>query len=211
VQFVGNQTSGATVAHGLSSAPTMIFLKSMDDADQWTVYVAAEGNTKALYLNLNNAKVTSTGFWNDTTPTASVFSLGNDTQVNKTGSDFIAYCFHSIEGYSSADSYYKGNGNANGPFIYLGFTPKFVIAKNIDLADDWEIYDGTMNPYNYLDLGLKPNTNGAEYALNTNNRAWDFLSNGFKVRGTNAGINTNDDSILYLAFAESPFKYSNAR
>jgi hypothetical protein len=148
--------------------------------------------------------------WNDTPPSATVFTVGAHDSVNESGDGSVSYCFHSVDGYSKVGSY-DGNGNADGSFVYTGFKPKFVIVKNANLADDWEIYDGTMNPYNYLDLGLKPNTSGAEYALNSNNRAWDFVSNGFKVRGSNGGINQSGDPLIYIAFAESPFKTANAR
>jgi hypothetical protein len=216
VKWTGTGSAG-TIGHGLSETPNYISLKNLTDVNNWFMGSSFLENNDAtnwydwMFWNLTNASGTfSSDTWNDTAPTASVFSVNNTANSNGTGKEYIAYCWHSVEGYSKVGSY-TGNGNADGPFVYTGFKPKFVIVKNSNLADDWEIYDGTMNPYNYLDLGLKPNTAGAEYALNSANRAWDFVSNGFKVRGSNGGINQSGDPLIYIAFAESPFKTANAR
>tara|TARA_R100000963_G_scaffold11097_1_gene8039 strand:+ start:224 stop:1225 length:1002 start_codon:yes stop_codon:yes gene_type:complete len=201
-----------TVAHGLSVAPELVIVKNFDMINEWPVGTDKGGYDFTDYLRLdgNRAMSDDDRIWNDTPPSPTVFTVGAHDSVNESGDGSVSYCFHSVDGYSKVGAY-TGNGDANGTFVYTGFKPKFVIVKNANLADDWEIYDGTMNPYNYLDLGLKANTNGAEYALNSANRAWDFVSNGFKVRGTNGGINQNNDEMIFLAVAESPFKTSNAR
>ena len=135
VSFDGNGTSGATVGHGLSQAPELIILKGRNLSGStasagWVVYSKPVGNTKYLYLNETDAEATDSGRWNDTTPTASVFSLGDDGVVNTSSSPYIALCFHSVEGYSKVGSY-TGNASSDGAFIYTGFRPRFSDGQRI--------------------------------------------------------------------------------
>ena len=207
VSYTGNATAGATVGHGLSSAPDMIILKDRDAINSWRVYSSEIPNTQHLILNDTNALVTGT-HWNNTTATSSVFSLGSNDAVNG-ARGFIAYCFHSIEGYSKVGSY-EGNGNADGSFIYLGFKPEFFLVKDIDAVESWAMWDGTREPYNKLSKKLSPNSPVAEYTANTTTYAIDFLSNGVKLRSSYSVLNASQ-TYIYYAIAKSPFKTSNAR
>ena len=149
--------------------------------------------------------------FNDTDPTASVFSVGTYDAANENNDTILAYCFHSVEAYSKVGSY-EGNGDdPDGPFIYTGFEPAVTIIKSIDQARDWWIMDNKRDPYN--DNGVQvlwPNTNDAE-GDNYTNYEIDYLSNGFKVRGDNNKVNESGQTYLFYSAAASPFKYSNAR
>ena len=206
--FTGNQTSGATVGHGLSQAPEMVIVKGTTFADGWGVYhFPGMGNTHGILLNSDVAEIDSVSYWNDTTASASVFSLGDDTMINKTDQTMLAYCFHSIEGYSKVGKY-TGNENADGTFIYTGFKPAFVLNKDTTGANSWQIVDNKRNAYNLADNRLVPNSTAA---ASTNVDCYDFVSNGFKIRTADGNFNTNNNVYIYIAFAESPFKTSNAR
>ena len=143
--------------------------------------------------------------WNATAPTSSVFSYGTDGTIS---GDMIAYCFHSVEGYSKFGSY-TGNGSSDGPFVYTGFRPAFVIVKRTDAADTWNILDNKRGPINPNENRLFADLNNAETG-DVGARA-DFLSNGFKVRTTNGDFNASGGTYIYMAFAETPFRYSLAR
>jgi hypothetical protein len=128
--------------------------------------------------------------------------------LNADGRDYIAYCFSSIEGYSKVGSY-EGNGDADGAFIYTGFKPAYVMSKYIGVSDDWRIMDTTRSTYNVATKRLYADTSAAEFDGTSQSK--DFLGNGFKIRTDEAGFNASGGVYLYLAFAESPFKTSNAR
>jgi hypothetical protein len=150
-----------------------------------------------------DAAFTVSNRWNDTAPTSSVFTLGNETQVNATGRNYIVYAFAEIPGYSSIGSY-TGNGSAtDGPFVYTGFKPAFVMFKvSSNAPTGWAIIDNKRsNPFNPTDGLLQPDQSGAE---GTSDK-WDILSNGFKVRTTWAAVNGNGYTVTYMAFAEHPF------
>ncbi len=206
VSYTGNSTAGATVGHGLSQAPEMLIVKQRDAVKNWSVL--AIDPTDYLMLNSSNASADDIGFWNDTNPSSSVFTLGSIDWVNNNTSTYIAYCFHSVDGYSKVGSYVGNDQNPEGPFIYTGFQPSFLMIKAIDRGDDWIIVDNKRDSYNILTRKLNPNTNGAEI---TNHAIVDFVSNGFKIRDNSDKVNLLNSNYLYLAFAESPFKYSNAR
>ena len=128
---------------------------------------------------------------------------------NTGASTVVAYCFHSVDGYSKVGTY-TGNGSSDGPFIYTGFRPAWVMVKNTASTTDWVIFDAVRSSFNLVDDYIVVNTNASEYTSSSSVRL-DFTSNGFKVRGTWSGMNGSGNSIIYLAFAEQPFKYSNAR
>ena len=154
--------------------------------------------------------VTGVGTWQSTTPTSTVMYLqGNNTGVCVSGATFVAYCFAEIAGYSKFGSY-TGNGSADGPFVYCGFRPKFVLYKNAGSADPWIIFDSVRNTYNFVDAQLRPNETSAENSAGSA-YSFDFLSNGFKVRSTSTALNNNGGSMIYAAFAENPFNNANAR
>jgi len=207
VSFTGNSTSGATVGHGLGVAPKMIILKLLSGSDNWTIYHSSLGNTKRLELNNTNTPSTSaTAGWNNTSPTTSVFSLGNNGQVNGSGQTYIAYCFAEKQGYSKFGSY-VGNGNADGTFVYLGFKPAFFITKNTTTgSSSWMLYDNKRDPDNQMAEYLYPNTNAA---AGTSSSGFDFLSNGIKIRNTFGDANVNGNTFIYMAFAEAPLVGTN--
>ena len=210
VSYVG--TSGPdTIAHGLSAAPEMIIVKNRSaDGQEWLVY--HHGNTSAPetdYLRLDDAQATADNtFWNDTAPTSTVFSVGDSQPVNSShGNSYIAYCFHSVEGYSKVGNY-SGNGNADGTFVFTGFKPAYVLCKDTASANGWQIIDNKRSAFNTTTERLLANLNNAEQ---TNVTPYDFVSNGFKVRTSDSSFNSDDVNYVYLAFAETPFKTSNAR
>jgi hypothetical protein len=203
ISYVGNQTS-ATVAHGLGAAPEMIIFKNRDiDTHDWFVYHQGAGNTNALFLNTTAAVSASASFFGNTTPTSTVFTIAGEFGVNKSSTNIIAYCFAPKQGYSKFGSY-TGNNNANGPFIYTGFKPAFVMTKMTNGAKSWQIYDNKRFPLNPINayLTLNSDTNAAEaygtvYPI-------DFLSNGFKFNTDTSEVN-GTNNYIYMAFAENPF------
>ena len=200
-----------TVAHGLSKAPEYIIEKSRERADNWVVYTAPVGNTGGFILEDTNAVITTDTYWNDTSPTSTVWTMGTQNAVNVSGQETIAYCFHSVEGFSRIGSY-TGNGNANGTFVYTGFRVAFVLIKQT-AVDDWGIYDskrlGQNNDGSSGNGVLYPNIANAEETQAS--RAIDLLSNGFKLRTNNPTFNENGGTYVYMAFAEQSFKYANGR
>ena len=201
VSYVGNSTSGATVGHGLGAVPKMMILKDRDVAENWCIYHEELGPTKFLYFT-TAAAFTASNRWNDTAPTSSVFTLGNETQVNATGRDYVVYCFAEIPGYNSIGSY-TGNGSTDGPFVYTGFKPAFVMTKRTNAASDWKMWDNERVPYNVNGLTLAANSNGAESSGTAQHS--DFLSNGLKIRGSDTETNGSGSTYIYMASAENPF------
>ena len=190
--------SAATIGHGLGAVPKMIITKNLDEAQNWFCYHTSLGATKYIRLNITNASGTSSAIWNDTEPTTSLFSVGNDTAVNGSSDAMIAYCFAEKAGYSKFGSY-TGNGNADGTFIYTGMKPAFVILKSSTTAESWVLFDNKRLGYNPDNNSLKPDTNGAE---NTDNDV-DFLSNGFKIIRNTGYVNTSGATYIYMAFGQS--------
>jgi hypothetical protein len=206
VTYTGNGTSGATVGHGLGVAPSMIIIKSRSTAGtDWGVYHASLGNTLILFLNSTGASAgPNAAYWNNTTPSSSVFTLGVASELNGNTRTFVAYCWAPIAGYSQFGSY-TGNGSTDGPFIYTGFRPRFVLIKNADSTGDWTIMDTARDTYNATITALYPDLSNSEGGGNI-----DILSNGFKIHNTTYQ-NGSGNQMIYAAFAENPFKYANAR
>ena len=195
-----------TVAHGLGVTPSMVIIKSRTDvnseAQHWIVYHKSLGNTNYIWLSRDIATGASALAWNDTSPTSSVISLGNGfTPNNYSSINYIAYCFAEKKGYSKFGSY-SSNSNADGPFVYLGFKPAFVIVKCTTAAEGWAIMDSTREPTNDGSFAtLDANGNSSEGSL-----VIDFLSNGFKPRQVSGQINkSGSHSYIFMAFAEQPF------
>jgi hypothetical protein len=208
--------SAATVGHGLGVAPKMVIVKRRNGSvENWMVYHAsnttpnANAGNNRLLLNLTNASNSDSAIWNDTNPTFSVFSVGTSSEVNGNTATYVAYCFAEVEGFSKFGSY-TGNASADGPFVYTGFRPAFVLIKPSSAVDSWQIEDAARSPFNVVNDQLFPNVSDAEQ-VNAVTRQTDFLSNGFKLRGTNAGVNGSGTTYIYMAFAENPFKNSLAR
>jgi len=202
--------SNATVGHGLSQAPEMVIVKNIDSTEEWPVGSdEINGGSWAKYLGLSDTSGESGGAsrFNSTAPTSSVVNIGTSSATNSNTEDFIMYCFHSVEGYSKIFSF-TGNDDVDGPFLYTGFKPAMVIGKCIGASGGWAMIDSARNTYNVAGDSLYPNTDAAADTSTT--VGLDFLSNGIKVRSTSGSWNQSD-TMLAIAFAESPFKTSNAR
>lgn len=199
--------SATTVAHNLGVAPSMIIAKGRTNVDNWPVGHASRGWDRHILLNSTAAEAVTSTTWNNTAPTSSVFTVGTDTRINQNGINYVAYCFSEVAGFSKFGSY-TGNGSADGPFVFCGFRPRYVLMKRTDSAADWVVIDAIRNSYNAAGKWLLPNDPAAEYNFDALYPI-DILSNGFKIR-TSVG-SLNGGTIIYAAFAESPFKYSLAR
>ena len=206
VTYTGNGSSSQTFGHGLGVAPSMVIIKSRNNADQWRVFHSSVSGGNTLTLN-TTAAAAAPGFW-PSNPSSTVVSIGTDTSVNSNTWTYVAYCFAPISGFSAFGSY-TGNGSADGPFVYLGFRPEFVMIKNASATGDWFIYDTARNTYNVADNRLKPNLSDAEGTGGSFGP--DILSNGFKMRSSFGEMNGSGNTIIYMAFAENPFKNALAR
>ena len=204
VSYTGNETSGATIGHGLGVVPSMIMAKRRNSGNNWGVYHQATGNTHGLYLDTNSAKVDSTAFWNDTTPTSTVFTLGDSATVNGSSDTYIAYCFADVKGHSRISSF-VGNADTDGPWVFCGFRPSWVIIKNTAASEHWRIYDNKRDPYNHMYHVMYANESGTESTVNNASEEIDFLSTGFKIRSSAAQLNGSGQTLLFMAFAEAPF------
>ena len=204
VSYTGDGNNGATFGHGLSSTPEIVFIKNRSSAQNW---VAWGGGSSALFgrmlLNTTVGNLTS---YNATFSSSLVTMPDYDQSWNGNGNEHIAYCFHSVDGYSKVGSY-TGNGSTDGTFVYTGFRPAFIMVKSSSATGHWEIHDTTRDVSNVSVKRLFPNYSSAE----DSDGAWDILSNGFKFRTIHSSINASGASQIYIAFAETPFKYSNAR
>jgi len=203
VSYTGNGTSGATIGHSLAVKPSMIIVKSRDAAQHWRIYHSSLGATKMIRLSSDTGEITSSGEWNNTEPTNSLFTVGSDGSVNANTEGFIAYCFAEKKGFSKFGSY-TGNGNADGTFVYTGFSPSFVMLKRTNTTGSWTMYDNKRHTYNPNGEYLLANTNGASVDFNN----VDFLSNGFKLRDASFN-NGSGDTIIYMCFAEAPLVGDN--
>ena len=197
--------SAATIGHGLGAVPDVVIVKGRTIAASWRMYHSANNNTDYMTLSTTDYVVTSGSNWNDTTPTSTVFSLGTDAAIN--GSyNYLAYAWTSIQGFSKFGGY-TGNGNADGPYIHLGFKPAFLICKRKDSGgvNNWKATDHKRDPHNMVRATMNLDSNGAEGAEDH----VDFLANGFKIRRDGNDINNNGGTYIYLAWAEAPFVNSN--
>ena len=200
----------ATIGHGLGVAPSMIIVKKRSAAGAWKVYHTVLGNTKILEMNATDGAQTSSTYWNNTSPTSTLITVGSNGDINASSETYASYCFSAISGYSAFISY-TGNGSGDGPFVYCGFRPRWLIIKRYDASGDpWWLVDSTRSPYNQTTLALRPSASNAED--NSGNANFDFLSNGFKAR-TSGGQNGNESGATYIvaAFAENPFTLARAR
>jgi len=161
----------------------------------------------SLFLNTTSAQDGGQGFMNNTAPTSTVFTQGDQGFVGVNGRDYIAYCFHSVESYSLVGSYI-GNGNADGPFVHCGFRPAFILTKRTDDLSPWRLFDNKRPDANFQTYKLEADSSGTEL---TGYAYADFLSNGFKIRDNGSYQNANGGTYVFYAIAESPFKHSNAR
>jgi len=199
VAYTGTGTA-RTVSHALSAVPTFMFVKDRTTTHRPVVYHQALGNSDILYFDLTVAAADET-YWNDTTPTSSVFSVNQDT-MNKTDNTYIWYGFTDVQGFSKFGSY-EGNGNADGAFVYTGFRPAFVMTKSADSTSSWHLFDNKREGYNVDNDPIEVNEAGVEATTDM----IDLLSNGFKFRiATDPNV---AETYIYAAFAEAPFVNSN--
>jgi hypothetical protein len=198
--------ANATIGHGLGIAPSMILQKNKTGYN-WRVYHASAGNTNELYLDLTTAATATSAAWNNTTPTTTVFSVGSGSAVNGGGFACVAYCWAEVAGYSRFGSY-VGNGSADGPFVYCGFRPRYVMYKCSSATGNWITIDTARDLYNVSSTRLLANTNDSEAS---GTHTIDILSNGFKLRNTDTNGNASATTYIFAAYAESPFKYARAR
>ena len=200
VKWTGADSTGS-LGHGLGAVPKMIIAKRLATRN-WTVYHVAMGANKKLFLNTNAAETSIADF--DATPTSSVINVGYTDDANGSGSDYIGYVFAEKQGYSKFGSY-TGNGNADGPMIWTGFKPAFIMYKNTARAISWLIHDNKRLGYNPDNDEQHPDTNATD---GTDDRA-DILSNGFKIRESSNLMNVSGEQVIYMAFAENPFVTSS--
>ena len=191
----------------------MIIWKNRNITASWPVWHTNFSAIQYIYLNLTNAVSSSGGstFMNSTLPTSSVFSLGSYADVNGSGNGQVAYCWSEVAGFSRFGSY-TGNGSADGPFVFTGFEPRFIMVKRSDSTGSWAMFDTSRNPFNSTNLYLNADLSDAEGSAGS--VAYDLLSNGFKFRSPSspsANLNANGGTYIYMAFAENPFKNSLAR
>jgi hypothetical protein len=200
VTYTSNGTNGTSVGHGLNVKPALVIQKDRTSASDWLVLTQLiDGSDDYLLLNSTAAQGAAAAGMTSTT-------FGSWDRTN--GNSIVAYCFAPVAGYSSFGSY-TGNGSADGPFVYTGFRPRWVMWKCTTAAYDWDIYDTVRDPYNGAAARLKPNSSDAEATLSP--PAFDILSNGFKLRQGYNSNNETSQTYIYAAFAEHPFSISRAR
>ena len=210
VTYTGNGTN-STVGHGLGATPSMVIVKCRSTAgESWhTYHVGLSSPANTVYLNGTAAQGSfPTCFNSMSTLNSTLFSLGTDGASNGSGRTYVAYCWAPIAGYSAFGSY-TGNGSTDGPFVFTGFRPRWVMVKNITSAQSWQLMDTSRSTYNVATANLLPNSSSAEL---TGTDFIDMVSNGFKIRQSSAGNwNNSGDTYIYACFAEFPFKFSLAR
>jgi len=216
IKYEGSGTDGDDVGHGIGATPSVILLKQYSQVSGWRVYHssihASSGEDKNLFLQDSDANTTDIDTISGVSST--VFTLkdtnGNGA-TNNSGGDFIAYAWTPVQGYSKFGSYVGNGSTTNGPFIYTGFLPAFVMIKCTSAVSDWWIWDSKREPNNLKDLDLYPNLQTAEdTSLGSNGP--DFLSNGFKFQSSGVTAyepNVDGAEYIYMAFAEAPFVNSN--
>ena len=198
VTYTGTGSNG-TIAHGLGATPQMYWVKRRSAAEHWQVYSEEIGNNKYFQIT-TDGEITGSNRWNNTSPTSSVFSVGDHASVNGSSDTYVAYCFTDIKGYSKFGSY-TGNGNADGAFVYTGFKHAWLLVKRTDSANHWLMFDIKRDIINVGEKWLWADTADAE----ATGIYWDGLSNGFKARTNDPIINASGGTYVYMTFAEHPF------
>jgi len=205
VTYTGNGTNNTKIGHGLGVTLDMMIVKNRDTAGNWQIFHkdlnAASPEDYRLELNTTDASEFASNIWGTTTRTSTTIAVKAFTETNASGDNYVAYCFASKQGYSKF-SKYVGNGNDNGPFMYTGFKPAFVLTKGTH-ASQWRLYDSARSPNNVNLNRLFPYSSGAE-ATDTD-AGIDMLSNGFKIRGSGGDYNASGQAYIYMAFADNPF------
>ena len=203
VSYTGTGSAGS-IKHGLTSAPGMMIIKNRSDAQNWVVYHQSIGNTKNLYLNRTDATNTTSGWFNNTSPTSTVFTIGNDGAVSGNGDNLVAYCFAEKNGFSKFGSYVGNGSTSSGTFVYTGFKVGWVMTKSI-AVEAWQMTD------HVRDANVSPNFARLVADLSqpeSTNTTWakvEKFSNGFKLGGNDSVSNESGQTYIYMAFAENPF------
>jgi len=216
VTYTGNATNGATVGHGLGTTPSLILLKVRNAVARWVVYQkdVTTANNQFLELNSTAAVQTSgTNMWTVASINGTTFGLGTNADTNGSTLTFVAYCFAPVAGFSAFGSY-TGNGSADGPFVFTGFRPRFIIFKSLTAGNNWLMFDTARDTYNLTQNKVAANAANSENDAaisSVSENTLDILSNGFKLRTTNAQNNGSGATIIFAAFAEHPFKNALAR
>jgi hypothetical protein len=213
ITYTGNGTAGAKIGHSLGVVPELLIIRRRNADNTWTVYCPpAVDQSKKIHLENTDVIVSNSTTLNNTAPTSTAITLGNDNRSNGNGDTYVIYAFASVNGYSSFGSF-NGNGNADGAFVHTGFKPAFVMIRNTTRqGEGFVLFNNKSDPANVVGTYLTAYGSTAEQgtAGTTSSRSMDFVSNGFKLRGNSTEINENTP-MIYIAFAETPFKYSNAR
>jgi len=202
--YTGNGSGGASIGHGLNAGVEFLIVKDRSAAASWHCQHSAIGNTSAIFLNSTSAAVSNGAYWNNTSPTSSVFTVGTADGMNGNGNTYVAYCFAPVNSYSAMGSY-TGNGSSDGPFIHTGFKVAWLLTKRTDGgSNNWQLIDSARSSFNVADDILKPDESAvesshADYSV-------DFLSNGFKHRTGHVARNGNGNTYIYVAFASNPFQ-----
>ena len=205
ITYTGTGTNNDSIGHGLGAVPHWITVKNRDETNRWTVYHHKNTSSpETEYLNLQDTTATTdvATRWNDTAPTSTVITLGDNDGVSKANTKYVCYAFTEIQGYSKFGSY-TGNGSEDGTFVYTGFKPAFVITKRTDTAKNWYMFDNKRTPFNVIANLIAPNLSSAEDS--GTGTYIDFLSNGFKLRQDFSHMNASGGTHIYMAFAEHPF------
>ena len=200
VSYTGN-SSARTISHNCGAIPKIMFIKKTSASDNWSVYHQAIGASNYLILNSTSASSASSTMWNNTAPTASVFSLGNKGEVNANGETFIAYLFAENASKLFKIGSYVGNGSSNGKFIYTGGNVVWVMIKNTEGTDNWNIYDNKRLGYNTNYSFLSPNLQNAENTT-TSTANLELLSSGFKIKSSTGHLNTSGDKYIYMVIQQ---------
>ena len=197
--------ANATVGHGLGTTPALILMKNLVDSEHWVVYHESLGNTQIVQLNTTSGFKVNSKYFNDTSPTNSVFTVGDGGEVNGSGDGMIAYCFSNNPGYFQTGQYW-GNANNDGPFIVTGFRPSLVIIKNYadssgasNNGGNWGMWDNKREGYNPENEVLYANVTNAQGTTNF----LDFFGSGFKITNSDSAFNNNNDRYLYFAVGQT--------
>jgi len=201
VTYAGNATADATVGHGLGVTPSLIIQKNRTGAFTWRIMHKDLTSGRTLFFTTDAED--PNGDRTDLTSSTLFTLTGTSNGLNASSNNYVAYCFAEKQGYSKFGSY-TGNGSLDGPFVYLGFKPAWVLIKQTSTIQNWILYDNKINPFNEAVTKLSPNLDSAEDS-STGNNDIDMLSNGFKVREDNNDMNESGQNFIYMAFAESPF------
>jgi hypothetical protein len=197
--------ANATVGHGLGVAPAMVIYKNRTSSSTWIVYHTSISPTNLLTFT-SGAQQNLPAYFNSLAATSSVLNIGSNSDMNASGANQLAYCFAPIAGYSAFGSY-TGNGSTDGPFVFTGMRPAYLMIKRSSAIEGWYIYDVARGTYNVIGPYLLTESSAAE----ASGTIVDFLSNGFKIRESGNGNNASGSTYIYMAFASNPFKYSLAR